>query len=72
MGERYIVTGAQLGIFQAMAKANKPDEIEKLVQTIIDDQHIGESTKNIKDDATILFNLDLFKEAENDGTKTKS
>jgi|PlaIllAssembly_1097288.scaffolds.fasta_scaffold2356989_2 hypothetical protein len=51
MGERYLLSGAQLGMFQAMAKANKPDEIEKLVQEIIDKQFIGHSDKTVEADA---------------------
>lgn len=50
MGERYLVTGAQLGIFQAMGKANKPDEINKLVDKIIDKQFVGNTNRPIIED----------------------
>lgn len=50
MGERYLVTGAQLGMFQAFAKAKDPTLTDKLVNDIIDEQFIGNTENPIKED----------------------
>lgn len=50
MGERYLVTGAQLGLFEAMGKINDSKKIKELVDEIIDKQFVGNTTNHIKKD----------------------
>jgi hypothetical protein len=47
MGERYLVTGVQLGMLIALpTQADR----EELVNNIIDNQHIGSSEEDVKTD----------------------
>ncbi len=50
MGERYLVTGAQLGLFEAMGKINDSNKIKELIENIIDKQFVGNTMNLILDD----------------------
>lgn len=55
MGERYLVTGAQLGMLKAFLKTNQAEEGMVLVDGIINEQHIGSSENDVVDDATAIW-----------------
>jgi len=52
MGERYLIMGTQIGMFQALARAKEFKEIDKLVEEIIDKQFIGRSENQILEDVS--------------------
>ena len=54
MSERYLVTGVQLGILKAIE--DKAD-IHNLIDNIIDNQFVGNSTKDIKDDVRTISKI---------------
>lgn len=47
MSERYLTTGAQLGMLISLSER---DERQKVVDEIIDKQFVGNSTRKIEDD----------------------
>ena len=47
MSERYLVTGVQLGMLKVLV--DKAD-VHHLIDNILDDQFVGNSKRNIKDD----------------------
>lgn len=49
MGGRYLVTGSQLGELIALCKLDQ-EKANKLLNKIIENQQIGESTKSLKED----------------------
>ena len=53
MGERYLITGAQLGSLQAI---NNELERKRIIDEIIDTQFIGWSSNSVDKDADILYN----------------
>jgi len=53
MGERYLITGVQLGMLIEILKKQRQKTIEK----IIDEQFIGESENNVKDDADLIAEM---------------
>ncbi|MFW9876255.1 MAG: hypothetical protein ACFFG0_24400 [Candidatus Thorarchaeota archaeon] len=55
MGGRYLVTGVQLGMIKGYAKAKVLKEIDLLATYILDNQYIGDSQKNIKEDCEELL-----------------
>ena len=57
MGERYLITGVELGMFQVFAKENKPDKINKLVEEIIDKQFVGNTSNPIKQDVNLVSKM---------------
>lgn len=61
MGERYLVTGVQLGMIRAHLEANQKTEIINIIEEIIEDQWVGGSDNAIKNDAENLTNMNLFK-----------
>jgi len=42
MGERYVVTGVQLGIIKALADI-EPNKIKEQIEIILDEQYAGQS-----------------------------
>jgi len=50
LSERYLVTGAQLGLFQAFARSEQDKETDKLVEEIIDNQFVGNTNNLIIED----------------------
>lgn len=64
MSERYLIMGTQLGMFEALAKAEQPEEIKKLVDEIIDKQFVGRTKNNIKDDVKSVLHFLIRKEGE--------
>ena len=54
MGERYLISGAQLGLFEAMSKINDSKKIKELVDKIIDEQFVGNTTNLIIDDVKVV------------------
>lgn len=45
MGERYVITGVQLGMIKAFSKCD-PDSIDEIIETIIEKQYIGHVNQN--------------------------
>ena len=56
MGSRYVVTGVQLGVLKGLIKHDKEDA-DQLLNEIIDQQFIGESTKDILEDVSQLHGM---------------
>jgi len=56
MGSRYIVTGAQLGTILALVNVN-PVEATSLINKIIEEQCIGTSTRELKQDLVKLYDV---------------
>lgn len=54
MSERYVITGAQLGMFEAFAKMEDESGAKKLIAEIIDKQFIGNSKQSVVKDAQDL------------------
>ena len=54
VGERYLVTGVQLGLFEAMGKINNSKKIKELVDEIIDKQFVGNTQKPILEDVKLI------------------
>jgi len=50
MGERYLVTGVQLGMLSQLPKADRL----RLVKDITNTQYIGESISSVEHDASVL------------------
>lgn len=55
MGERYLVTGVQLGMLKACLKCNQSDEGMVLIDGIINEQHVGSSENDVVDDANSIW-----------------
>lgn len=55
MGDRYLVTGTQLGLLKAFLKTNQGDEGMTLIDGIINEQHVGASENDVTDDATAIW-----------------
>ena len=55
MAERYLVTGAQLGMLKAFLKTNQSDEGITLIDGIINEQHAGTSENDVVDDANEIW-----------------
>ena len=53
MGERYLVTGVQLGM---LTVSSKESDRKKLIDEIIDKQFVGNSDSAVEDDANSLAN----------------
>lgn len=53
MGERYLITGVQLGMLIEIPKEQR----QKTVEQIIDKQFIGESSSSIEDDTKLLVRI---------------
>ena len=50
MAGRYLLTGTQLGLLLGLAKAKKYDSIEKELNSIIENQFINQSSRDLKED----------------------
>jgi hypothetical protein len=50
MGERYLVTGVQLGMLVALPK----DKRQKLIDEIIEKQFVGNSDESIEHDVSLM------------------
>ncbi len=57
MAGRYLVTGIQLGMIQGLLKVKDFESISKLVNTLIQDQWIDHSDKEIEEDVKNLLEL---------------
>jgi len=48
MGSRYIISGVQIGMIIAMAKQERIKEIQKIIDTIIKKQYVGNTNNDKK------------------------
>lgn len=55
MGERYLVTGVQLGMLKACLQCNRSDEGMVLIDGIINEQHVGSSENDVVDDVNSIW-----------------
>lgn len=60
MGNRYLVTGAQLGLIISLSKFNARDELMEVINTIIDDQHLWVSENDVIEDAKSIQKMIEF------------
>lgn len=61
MGARFLVTGVQLGMIKGFLRVKEYSEIEKLIDYLIEENNVGRSENEIKDDCKIVskcFRLD--------------
>jgi hypothetical protein len=57
MGNRYLVSGVQLGMITALSQMEAKEELEILISEIVEDQHIDESESDLKEDVLKIQNL---------------
>lgn len=65
MGERYIVSGTQLGMLISAVKKGDKDLMTSVIKVICDDQHLGKSKVSIFTDTVWLSEL-LYKRENDD------
>ena len=56
MAARYLVSGVQLGMLKALAKAEDVEGVCKLATDIEEKQYVGHSSGNMEEDANSLLN----------------
>ena len=54
MGARYVVSGVQLGIFRSLVEAGDETQAEKLLNEIVNNQHITNSTEPLDKDIEFI------------------
>lgn len=53
MGGRYLVTGVQLGIIEALSESH-PDKIKEQIEIIQRKQGVGDSSNEISEDVLVM------------------
>ena len=54
MGARYIVSGVQLGMFRSLVEAGDETQAEKLLNEIVNNQHITNSIEPLDKDINFI------------------
>ena len=61
MSERYLITGAQLGMLQSFCKNEQTDKHKELIDEIIDVQFLGNSKVDVKIDTEVISKITFKK-----------
>ena len=60
MGNRFVLTGAQLGIMKGLVKTGNIEEVVVMLDGITSSQYIGETENAIEEDVKSLSKHDIF------------
>jgi len=61
MGERYLISGVQLGMFKVYCEEERPEKVEALINEIIDKQFLGRSKTTIEIDTEAISKITFKK-----------